>query len=258
MRISKGICMNPAIQYNGGMSRITVLSFIGQEPLLVELENNDDISFYSITAEHDVAQESDLSQSPLVPLNLAPPNLAQPNLVQSDLVVVVYKQEHIDTVGYRARKQIIDDNYIATIWLNLDELNNYHRLAAFRFINHMATILNQNNVLKFNISDISSLISNSKSLRFLEADCEDLAIVIAANDSSINANTVNSIIPNTKITDSAAMIIVTKEPISIRKINAGFDVINQVCEHKIPCYYGVQISPKYRAKHTYFYLVGER
>ncbi|MFT7682887.1 MAG: hypothetical protein ACI935_002371 [Moritella dasanensis] len=245
--------MNPAIQHNGGMSRITVLSFMDQEPLLVDLENNDDISFHTIAAKHDVMQEGELSTSSLVQRNLA-----QPDLVQSDLVVVVYKQEHIDTVGYRARKQIIDDHYIATIWLNLDELNNYHRLAAFRFIHHMATILNQNNVLKFNISDISSLISNSKSLRFLEADCEDLAIVIAANDSCIHANTVNSIIPNTKITDSAAMIIVTKEPISIRKINAGFDVINQVCEHKIPCYYGVQFSPKYRAKHTYFYLVGER
>ncbi|PKH07023.1 hypothetical protein [Moritella sp. Urea-trap-13] len=243
--------MNPAMQYNDDMIRITVLSFMDQEPLLVDLENNDDIMFHTISVdecvegrtEHDVEQESDLSSL---------------NLVQSDLVVVVYQQAHVDSVGYRSRKQIIDDNYIATIWLNLDELNNYHRLAAFRFINHMATMLNQNNVLKFNISDISSLISNSKSLRFLEADCEDLAIVIAANDSSMGADTVKSIIPDAAITDSAAMIIVTKEPISIRKINAGFDVINQVCEHKIPCYYGVHISPKYRAKHTYLYLVGER
>ncbi|MDX2322380.1 MAG: hypothetical protein QNK26_17480 [Moritella sp.] len=248
--------MNPAMRYKGDAVRITVLSFIDQEPLLVDLENNDDIRFHTISAEnnveesakHNVEQESDLS----------PLNLAQPNLVQSDLVVVVYQQAHIDSIGYRSRKQIIDDNYIATIWLNLDELNHYHRLAALRFINHMATILNQNNVLKFNISDISSLIANSKSLRFLEADGEDLAIVIAANDSCMGENTVNSIIPDTSITDSAAMIIVTKEPISIRKINAGFEVINQVCDHKIPCYYGVHMSPKYRAKYTYLYLVGER
>ncbi|WP_293146901.1 hypothetical protein [Moritella sp.] len=249
--------MNPAMHQtmnrNDGMIRITVLSFMDQEPLLVDLENNDDISFQTITAEYDVAQQSDLSTSSLVQRNLA-----QPNLVQSDLVVVVYKQVHINSAGYRSRKQIIDDNYIATIWLNLDELNTYHTLAALRFINHMASMLNQNKLLKFNISDISSLISNSKSLRFLEANGEELADVLAANDSTVSQKMVRNVMPDPSIADTAAMIIVTKEPISIRKINAGFDVINQVCEHKVPCYYGVHMSPKYSAKHTYLYLVGER
>ena len=180
------------------------------------------------------------------------------NLLQSDLVVVGYQQVNISSVGYISRRKIIDDNYIATIWLNLDELNTYHTLAALRFINHMASMLNQNKLLKFNISDISSLISNSKSLRFLEADDEEIADVLAENDSKMSQHMVKNVIPDPTIADSAAMIIVTKEPISIHKINAGFDVINQVCEHKVPCYYGVHMSPKYSAKHTYLYLVGER
>ena len=211
---------------------------MGQHPLLIDIENNDDINLQSIIAEHEVMRDS--------------------NLLQSDLVVVVYQQVNISSVGYISRRKIIDDNYIATIWLNLDELNTYHTLAALRFINHMASMLNQNKLLKFNISDISSLISNSKSLRFLEADDEEIADVLAENDSKMSQHMVKNVIPDPTIADSAAMIIVTKEPISIHKINAGFDVINQVCEHKVPCYYGVHMSPKYSAKHTYLYLVGER
>ena len=230
--------MNQTMKRNDDRIRITVLSFMGQHPLLVDIENNDDINLQSIIAEHEVMRDS--------------------NLLQSDLVVVVYQQVHINSVGYISRRKIIDDNYIATIWLNLDELNTYHTLAALRFINHMASMLNQNKLLKFNISDISSLISNSKSLRFLEANGEEIADVLAANDSKMSQYMVKNVIPDPTIADSAAMIIVTKEPISIRKINAGFDVINQVCEHKVPCYYGVHMSPKYSAQHTYLYLVGER
>ncbi|NQZ50192.1 MAG: hypothetical protein HRT95_08380 [Moritella sp.] len=230
--------MNQTMKRNDDRIRITVLSFMGQHPLLVDIENNDDINLQSIIAEHEVMRDS--------------------NLLQSDLVVVVYQQVHINSVGYISRRKIIDDNYIATIWLNLDELNTYHTLAALRFINHMASMLNQNKLLKFNISDISSLISNSKSLRFLEANGEEIADVLAENDSKMSQYMVKNVIPDPTIADSAAMIIVTKEPISIRKINAGFDVINQVCEHKVPCYYGVHMSPKYSAQHTYLYLVGER
>ena len=230
--------MSQTINRNDDLVRITVLSFMEQHPLLVDIENNDDIDLQTITAEHEVTRDS--------------------NLLQSDLVVVVYQQTHINTAGYIAKRKIIDDNYIATIWLNLDELNTYHSLAALRFINHMASMLNQNKLLKFNICDISSLISNSKSLRFFEADGDELADVLAANDSSMSQKMVKSVIPDPTIADSAAMIIVTKEPISIRKINVGFEVINQVCEHKVPCYYGVHMSPKYSAKHTYLYLVGER
>ena len=230
--------MNQTMKRNDDRIRITVLSFMGQHPLLVDIENNDDINLQSIIAEHEVMRDS--------------------NLLQSDLVVVVYQQVHINSVGYISRRKIIDDNYIATIWLNLDELNTYHTLAALRFINHMASMLNQNKLLKFNISDISSLISNSKSLRFLEANGKEIADVLAANDSKMSQYMVKNVIPDPTIADSAAMIIVTKEPISIRKINAGFDVINQVCEHKVPCYYGVHMSPKYSAQHTYLYLVGER
>jgi len=230
--------MSQAMNRNDDMIRITVLSFMEQHPLLVDIENNDDVDLQTINAEHEVTRDS--------------------NLLQSDLVVVVYQHLHMRSAGFTSRRKIIGDNYIATIWLNLDELNTYHTLAALRFINHMATMLNQNNVLKFNISDISSLISNSKSLRFLEADGEALADVLAANDTTMSQRLVKSVIPEPKIADSAAMIIVTKEPISIRKINAGFEVINQVCEHKVPCYYGVHMSPKYSAKHTYLYLVGER
>ena len=230
--------MNQTMKRNDDRIRITVLSFMGQHPLLVDIENNDDINLQSIIAEHEVMRDS--------------------NLLQSDLVVVVYQQVNISSVGYISRRKIIDDNYIATIWLNLDELNTYHTLAALRFINHMASMLNQNKLLKFNISDISSLISNSKSLRFLEADDEEIADVLAENDSKMSQHMVKNVIPDPTIADSAAMIIVTKEPISIHKINAGFDVINQVCEHKVPCYYGVHMSPKYSAKHTYLYLVGER
>jgi len=230
--------MSQTMHSNDDMVRITVLSFMEQHPLLVDIENNDYIDLQAITAEHEVTRDS--------------------NLLQSDLVVVVYQLTHIRSAGFSSRRKIIDDNYIATIWLNLDELNTYHSLAALRFINHMASILNQNNLLKFNISDISSLISNSKSLRFLEADGEELADVLAANDSTMSQEMVKNVIPEPAIADSAAMIIVTKEPISIRKINAGFEVVNQVCEHKVPCYYGVHMSPKYSAKHTYLYLVGER
>jgi len=230
--------MNQTMDRNAEISCITVLSFMEQHPLLVDIENNDDVNQQTITAEHEVLRDS--------------------NLLQSDLVVMVYQNEHMHSVGYTSRRKIIDDNYIATIWLNLDEMNTYHSLAALRFIDHMATVLNRNNLLKFNISDITSLISNSKSLRFLEADCEDLSKVLAANDSSMSQDMVKSVIPDTTIADSAAMIIVTKEPISIRKINTGFDVINKVCEHKVPCYYGVHVSPKYTAKHPYLYLVGER
>ncbi|MCJ8350464.1 hypothetical protein [Moritella sp.] len=230
--------MNQTMKRNDDRIRITVLSFMGQHPLLIDIENNDDINLQSIIAEHEVMRDS--------------------NLLQSDLVVVVYQQVNISSVGYISRRKIIDDNYIATIWLNLDELNTYHTLAALRFINHMASMLNQNKLLKFNISDISSLISNSKSLRFLEADDEEIADVLAENDSKMSQHMVKNVIPDPTIADSAAMIIVTKEPISIHKINAGFDVINQVCEHKVPCYYGVHMSPKYSAKHTYLYLVGER
>ena len=230
--------MNQTMKRNDDRIRITVLSFMGQHPILIDIENNDDINLQSIIAEHEVMRDS--------------------NLLQSDLVVVVYQQVNISSVGYISRRKIIDDNYIATIWLNLDELNTYHTLAALRFINHMASMLNQNKLLKFNISDISSLISNSKSLRFLEADDEEIADVLAENDSKMSQHMVKNVIPDPTIADSAAMIIVTKEPISIHKINAGFDVINQVCEHKVPCYYGVHMSPKYSAKHTYLYLVGER
>ncbi|WP_392339129.1 hypothetical protein [Moritella marina] len=222
-------------QRSDELSRITVLSFMEQHPLLVDIENNEDINLHTITAEHEVTHDSHLLQSNL--------SVQSELLLQSDLVVVVYQRAHVDSAGYVSRREIIDDNYIATIWLNIDEMGAYNALAALRFINHMATVLNQNNLLKFNISDISSLVSNSKSLRFFEASCEDDSLSIAANDS---------------MADSAAMIIVTKEPISIRKINAGFAVINQVCEHKVPCYYGVHMSPKYTAKHTYLYLVGER
>jgi len=211
------------------LSRITVLSFMEQHPLLVDIENNDDINLHTITAEHGVTSDNDLLQSGL--------------LLQSDLVVVVYQDVHISSAGYISRRKIIEDNYIATIWLNLDDINTEYSLAALRFINHMATVLNQNHLLKFNISDISSLVSNSKSLRFFETSCEGNAFSLAANDS---------------MADSAVMIIVTKEPISIHKINAGFAAINQACEHQVPCYYGVHMSPKYTAKHTYLYLVGER
>ncbi|SQD76721.1 hypothetical protein [Moritella yayanosii] len=230
--------MSQTINRNDDLVRITVLSFMEQHPLLVDIENNDDIDLHTITAEHDVTRDS--------------------HLLQSDLVVVIYQHTHMRSAGFTSRRKIIDDNYIATIWLNFDELNTYHTLAALRFINHMASMLNQNKLLKFNISDISSLVSNSKSLRFLEADGEEIADVLAENDSTMSQNMVKNVIPDPTITDSAAMIIVTKEPISIRKINAGFDVINQVCEHKVPCYYGVHMSPKYSAKHTYLYLVGER
>jgi len=226
--------MHQTAHQNDELSRITVLSFM-EHPLLVDIENNDDISLHTITAEHDATRDSHLLQADLL--------LQSDMLLQSDIVVVVYQQAHVDTVGYISRRKIIDDNYIATIWLNIDDMSTYHSVAALRFVNHMATVLNQNNLLKFNISDISSLVSNSKSLRFFEASCEEESLSIAANDS---------------MGDSAAMIIVTKEPISIRKINTGFSVINQVCEHEVPCYYGVHMSPKYSAKHTYLYLVGER
>ncbi len=205
------------------ISNITVLSFIEPHPLLVDIANNDDINMQYITAQDGIAQDV--------------------NLLQSDLIVVIYQQKHVNQLGYLSRRKIIEDNYIATIWLNIDELDKRDSLTALRFVNHMATMLNQNQLLKFDISDISSLVSHSKSLRFFETSCEDSPSALAANDT---------------IADSAAMIIVTKEPISIRKINAGFEVINEVCDHKVPCFYGVHMSPKYSAKHTYLYLVGER
>jgi len=205
------------------MSNITVLSFIEPHPLLVDIANNDDINMQYVTAKDGISQDA--------------------HLLKSDLIVVIYQKKHENKASYLSRRMIIEDNFIATIWLNIDELDKRDSLTALRFVYHMATMLNQNQLLKFNISDISSLISHSKSLRFFETSCEDSSLTLAANDS---------------IADSAAMIIVTKEPISIRKINAGFEVINEVCEHKVPCYYGVHMSPKYSAKHTYLYLVGER
>lgn len=235
--------MNQAMQYQDDMIRITALSFLEQDPFIVDIEQNDDINFHTISIGDGLAEDCELFQT---------------DLVQSDLIVVVYKQVHIHSAEYQSRRQFIDDNYIATIWLNLDEINTYHSLAALRFISHMASMLKKNKLLTFNISDICSLIANSKSLRFLEANCEDLAIIAEANDRRLTDNPVKSIVKNNLMSDSAAMIIVTKEPISIRKINAGFEAINDACEHKVPCYYGVHMSPKYTAKHTYLYLVGER
>ena len=208
---------------NDDISNITVLSFIEPHPLLVDIANNDDINMQYITAQDGIAHDV--------------------NLLQSDLIVAIYQQKNVNQLGYLSRRKIIEEHYIATIWLNIDELDKRDSLTALRFVNHMATMLNQNQLLKFDISDISSLVSHSKSLRFFETTCEENPLNLAANDT---------------IADSAAMIIVTKEPISIRKINAGFEAINEVCEHKVPCFYGVHMSPKYSAKHTYLYLVGER
>lgn len=208
---------------NDNISNITVLSFIEPHPVLAETANNDDINMQYVTAKDGITHDR--------------------YLLQSDLIVVIYQNEHIDQVSYASRCKIIKDNYIATIWLNIDELGKKNSMTALRFVNHMATMLNQNQLLKFNIGDISSLVSHSKSLRFIETSCEDTTLTFAENDA---------------IADSAAMIIVTKEPISIRKINAGFEAINKACEHKVPCFYGVHMSPQYSAKHTYLYLVGER
>ncbi|QUM85702.1 MULTISPECIES: hypothetical protein [unclassified Moritella] len=208
---------------NDDISNITVLSFIEPHPLFVDIANNDDIDMQFITAQDVIAHDV--------------------NLLQSDLIVAIYQQKNVNQLGYLSRRKIIEDNFIATIWLNIDELDKRASLTALRFVNHMATVLNKNQLLKFNISDISSLVSHSKSLRFFETSCEENLLNLAANDT---------------IADSAAMIIVTKDPISIRKINAGFEVINEVFEHEVPCFYGVHMSPKYNAKHTYLYLVGER
>ena len=44
--------MNQTMKRNDDRIRITVLSFMGQHPLLIDIENNDDINLQSIIAEH--------------------------------------------------------------------------------------------------------------------------------------------------------------------------------------------------------------